>query len=122
MKTGRAEKFMDANATVLIHGKDRQLAGLQPLVDNCRKRQWRRQRWTQRDALVQRGGGMVVPYIGQPYDPAVFEMVPGGWKRSLCEICGWELFASGDEKRSMGYTDGRQWICSECYDHFFRRL
>lgn len=112
---------MDAKARVLIHGRERKLADLQAVIEMCRKRSWRKQRWAKRDALVQRGGGMVVPYIGQPYDPAVFEVVRGGWKRNLCEICGWELHESPDEQRSFGFTDGRQWLCAECYDHFFRR-
>jgi len=112
---------MDANATVTIHGSEWKLADLQPMIESCRKRQWRRQRWARRDALVQRNGGMTVPYVGQSYNPSEFQVVPGGWKRNMCEICGWELFESIDEQHSAGYTDGRRWICSECHDSVIRR-
>lgn len=112
---------MDANARVTIHGSEWKLADLKDIIDSLRKRQWKRQRWTQRDALVQRGGGMTVPYVGQPYNPKEFEVVRGGWKRNLCEICAWELFESTDERHSSGYTDGHRWICSECHDRLLRR-
>jgi len=114
-------KFMDANATVTIHGSKWKLSALQAMIDNCRKRQWRQQRWTRRDALMQLSGGMTVPYVGQPYEPSEFEVVRGGWKRNVCEICGWELFESDDKQHSVGYTDGRRWLCSECHDNLIRR-
>lgn len=114
--------FMDANAIVTIHGTRWKLADVQNIIDHCRKRQWRRQHWAKRDALVQRGGGMTIPYFGQSYDPKEFEVVRGGWKRNLCEICNWELCESDNEQHTVGYTDGRQWICSECHDQFIRRL
>lgn len=111
---------MDANTIVTIHGAKWKLADVQNMVDHCRKRQWRQQQWRRRDALVQRAG-MRIPYFGQPYNPNEFEMVPGGWRRNLCEICTWELCESDDEQHSIGYTDGRLWICSECHDQFIHK-
>ncbi len=111
---------MDANATVVIHGSTYKRADLQAMIESFSKRQWRRQRWTRRDALVQRGSGMIVPYVGQPYDASEFEMVRGGWKRNLCEICGWELVESSDEQHGFGYTDGSRWLCSECHDRLLQ--
>jgi hypothetical protein len=110
---------MASDYTVLIHGSEWKLADVQGLIANCRKRQWRRQHWVCRDALVQRAGTTLL-YIGQEYDPADFELVHGGWKRDHCEICWWELFESNDEEHAFGYTDGRKWICSECYHLFIK--
>ena len=62
-----------------------------------------------------------IPYVGQAYDQAEFELVRGGWKRNLCEICRWELCESDDEQHATGYTDGLRWICTECYDFLVRR-
>jgi hypothetical protein len=112
---------MGANNTVMIHGSPLRLADIEPTIESCRKKPWRQQRWTRRDALVQRGGDMTVPYQGQPYDPKEFELVRGGWKRNMCEICWWELLESENPEHSVGYTDGRRWICSECHYNFFKR-
>lgn len=112
---------MDASDTVFIHGNQVKRSEVKDMVESFRKRQWRRQRWTHRDALVQRGGGMMVPYVGQPYNPAEFEVVRGGWKRNLCEICSWELCESSEEAHAFGYTDGHRWICSECHDRLVRK-
>jgi hypothetical protein len=112
---------MDANAIVVIHGVEWKLADLRARIEECRRRQWRRQRWARHDALVHRGDGMALPYVGQPFDPAEFEVVRGGWTRNFCEVCRWELFESDDPQHSVGYTDGRRWICSECHDRYIRR-
>lgn len=112
---------MDPNATILIHGDEWKLSDLQAKVEEYRRRQWRRQHWTHHDALVHRQGGMMLPYVGQAYDQAEFELVRGGWKRNLCEICRWELCESDDEQHATGYTDGLRWICTECYDFLVRR-
>lgn len=111
---------MNPSDTVTIHGEPWNRAELAPKVEECRKRQWRKQRWMPRDALVQREGGMTVPYWGQAYNPAEFELVRGGWKRNLCEICFWELCESTDLQHFMGYTEGRRWLCIECHDLFIQ--
>lgn len=112
---------MDASAKVVIHGEEWILADIQPMIENCRKRIWRQQRWVPRDALVQRGGDATLPYFGQPYNPAEFELMRGAWKRNLCEICSWELCESSDATHATGYTEGRRWLCNECYEKFIRR-
>jgi ATP-dependent Clp protease ATP-binding subunit ClpA len=47
-----------------------------------------------------------------------FQRVPQGWTRDACAICRWELNASGEESHSKGYTNGREWLCVECYEKF----
>ena len=42
----------------------------------------------------------------------------GTWSHDHCEICGWELRESDNEEQSVGYVDGSDWICSECYHQF----
>jgi hypothetical protein len=53
-------------------------------------------------------------------DSANFELIKGGWKRDLCAICRWELFESQDD-HGMGYSNGRDWLCTECYEKFWGR-
>ena len=112
---------MDANDTVSIHGSPWKMADLAPLIQRCRSRTWRQQRWVKRDALVERGSGLTLPYQGQPYNPVEFELVRGGWKRNTCEICWWDLMESDKPEHAVGYTDGRQWLCSECHDRFIKK-
>jgi hypothetical protein len=59
-------------------------------------------------------------------DPALaedqdnFEVLKAGWKKDHCAICGWELFESDDD-HGVGYTNGQQWVCVECYDKFWEQ-
>jgi hypothetical protein len=52
-------------------------------------------------------------------DDPRFKHVAGGWPRDWCSICNWELNADGGAEHSSGYTNGRQWLCVECYEKFF---
>jgi hypothetical protein len=53
-------------------------------------------------------------------DSANFRLVAGGWKKDECLICKWELFRSeNDPAHGIGYTNGREWLCTECYEKFF---
>jgi hypothetical protein len=112
---------MDTNSVVTIHGEKWQLSDRAPKLEDCRKRQWRKQRWVKRDALTHRDSGMIVPYLGQAYSTTEFEVVRGGWTKNLCEICFWELCESDSLHHSMGYTDGRRWLCIECHDLMARK-
>ncbi len=108
---------MTQDATVTIHGSEWRRADIDGEVVYCRGLQWHREPWVRRDALVQRTGTTSL-YVGQRYDPAYYELVRGGWSHDHCEICWWTLSEGGDEEHSVGYTDGRRWICSECYHQF----
>ena len=108
---------MSQESTVIIQGGEWKRTHVEEQVAYCRSFQWRREPWMRRDALVQRDGSKSL-YGGQRYNPAYYELVRGGWSHDHCEICWWTLSEGGDEENSVGYTDGQQWICSECY-HLF---
>ncbi len=63
-------------------------------------------------------GGRRALYVGQHFDPAEYRVVDDGWEQDLCEICGWDLFQTSDLEHGAGYTDGGNWICTECYLQF----
>jgi hypothetical protein len=107
---------MAQDSTVTIHGSTWKSADIEEAVADCRGYQWKRERWVCRDALVQRTGTTSL-YVGQRYDPEHYELVRGGWRHDHCKICWWTL-SEGDDEHSVGFTDGRWWICSECYHHF----
>ena len=50
-------------------------------------------------------------------DPG-FKLVAGGWHREFCSLCHWELNADGGPAHADGYTNGREWLCAECYEKF----
>ena len=53
-------------------------------------------------------------------DTENFILVAQGWKKDHCFICRWELYESDDE-HGTGYTNGRNWLCTECYERFIDR-
>jgi hypothetical protein len=106
---------MEKKATVLIHGSEWKLVDIEYEISQCRRSVWTRRRWARRDALIQKSGTASL-YNGQNYDPTKYKLVQGGWTHDHCQICWWELFETATEEHSVGYTNGLQWICSECYE------
>jgi ATP-dependent Clp protease ATP-binding subunit ClpC len=81
---------------------------------------WQKAPWKPRDAVVERKTGKISLDLTLAEDAANFELVKGGWKRDLCAICRWELFESQDD-HGTGHTNGRDWLCTQCYDKFWGR-
>ncbi len=79
---------------------------------------WERRPWKPRDILVDKQTGRVMFYTGQSFDPARFDLTQGGWKRDHCAICSWQLYESDEPLHGIGYTNGRDWVCTECHDKF----
>ncbi len=93
-----------------IHGGAWRAAYLNSVVALYRNFAWQRQAWKARDILVDRQTGRVMFYSGEQFDKSQFLLTRGGWNRDHCAICRWELTDG-----SIGYTNGRDWICTECY-------
>jgi hypothetical protein len=45
------------------------------------------------------------------------EIVKGGWDHAHCELC-WESISSAGENQHEGYTDGKVWLCTSCFDKY----
>jgi len=78
---------------------------------------WLKREWKPLDVLLERESGRVHFDCGLADDPK-FQLVPAGWTKDWCAICGWELNAENPE-HTVGYTNGREWICPKCHDTFF---
>jgi hypothetical protein len=118
----RERVLQSTRETTTIHGTQH---SLRPLLDAAtRYRQqnfyWRKQSFTPRDAVVERKTGKMSLDLTLAADPEHFESVKGGWKKDHCAICRWELFEATDD-HGVGYTNGRDWVCTECYDKFWDR-
>lgn len=103
---------------VTIHGYQWKWADLIEAIEFCRTLVWKRATWKPRDALVHKRGGATSLYLGQHFDPAKIDLVNGGWNHDHCEICWWTLCETENTEEGVGYTDGRCWLCKECYSQF----
>jgi len=112
--------------TVEIHGSRWNVDYVRDAVQLCRAYNWHwhKAAWTPRDVAVERKTGRVSFDLTLASDSANFELVRGGWKKDHCFICRWELFESQSEDAAghgSGYTNGHDWLCTECYTKFLER-
>jgi hypothetical protein len=108
--------------TIQIHGLQWNREYILDGVKRCRKYDWywRRSLWKPRDVVVHRKTGKLSLDLALAEDQEDFEVLKMGWKKDHCAVCAWDLFES-DDHHGVGYTNGQQWICLECYDKFWDR-
>ena len=103
--------------TERVAAKPMELGRIRDQVFAFKRFVWLKREWKPLDVLVERGSGRVHFDHGLADDPK-FQLVPAGWTKDWCAICGWELNAENPE-HTVGYTNGREWICPKCHDAFF---
>lgn len=103
---------------VTIHGQEWKLTYVEAQVSALSKFAWRKREWKPIDALVEMETGHVCFDTAPPDDPR-FKFVPAAWRRDWCLICNWELSVEAGDEHLAGYTNGRQWLCTDCYERFF---
>ena len=103
--------------TVEIHGVRWDGPQVAQLVNHYRQHpwHWEKKLWSPRDIVTHRGHGTISFDLSLASSPE-FELVKYGWKRDYCLICRWEL-----SDTHTGYTNGRDWLCLECYEKFWAR-
>lgn len=79
-----------------------------------RQFRWEERRCEPQDALRHKLTGQISLYRGQHYDPAEFDVVKAGWTCDHCAVC-WDALFEPDAEHGVGYTNGQDWLCSECY-------
>lgn len=109
--------------TVEIHGSRWNVDYVRDAVQLCRAYNWhwRLAAWKPRDVAIERKTGRVSFDLRLAADPEKFELVKEGWKKDHCFVCRWELFESEDNHHATGYTNGHDWLCTECYTKFWER-
>ncbi len=103
-----------------IHGLAMDAEYIRERVQGLRKFNWHwhKRPWKARDLAVGKDGRMSFD-VSLAGDTKNFDLKQGAWKKDRCAICRWELFESGDKpEHSIGYTNGRDWVCTECYERF----
>jgi hypothetical protein len=106
--------------TVDIHGHPWNVDYIRDAIQLCRSYNWHwhKAAWKSRDVAIHRETRRVSFDLGLAADAAKFELVNNGWKKDHCFLCRWELFESEDE-HGVGYTNGHDWLCMECYERFW---
>jgi len=110
--------------TIIIHGTPRPLPVILAAAARLRYQPfyWQKRSWTVRDAAVERKSGKLSLDLSLAEDSSHFELRKGAWKMDPCLVCHWELFeAKDDADHGIGYTNGRDWVCTECFDRFWDR-
>jgi Clp amino terminal domain, pathogenicity island component len=106
-----------AHDVVEIHGEEWDSDYVQAQLPHLRKFAWRKRPWKPLDILVETGSDRIFFDVSTKADPG-FELVTGGWSRDFCSVCHWELNADGGPEHSEGFTNGREWLCIDCYEKF----
>jgi hypothetical protein len=106
---------------VEIHGQEWDGSYVQAQLVKLQKFAWRKRQWRPLDILVEIISGRIFFDLTLNGDPG-FNLVAGGWPREFCSVCHWELNADGGPEHAIGYTSGREWLCTECYEKFLEPL
>jgi Clp amino terminal domain, pathogenicity island component len=121
--SARGFRGPEFDQAVEIHGAAWNADYIRGRVNACREFNWRwhKQPWTAKDIALDRKTGGVSFDATLVQSSKDLDLVKGGWKKDYCAICRWELWESKeDAEHGMGYTNGRDWLCSECHDKFIQ--
>jgi hypothetical protein len=113
----RQDKPDQLRDVVEIHGEAWDSGYVQAQFVELRKYAWRKRQWKPFDTLVEIDSGGIFFDVTLKGDPG-FKLVTGGWPREFCSVCRWELNVDGGPEHADGYTNGRDWVCTECYEKF----
>lgn len=116
----RPKRVLDQS--IEIHGLRRNAEYIRDVVTMIRSYNWHwdKKIWRPRDIVINRKNGQFSFEMSLAEDTDNFALVPDGWRKDRCFICGWELFESDDE-HGIGYTNGRNWLCLECCERFIQK-
>jgi hypothetical protein len=79
---------------------------------------WHKEVWRPRDIVIYAKDGTCSFDLTLAEDSTNFVLVKDGWKKDHCFVCRWELREAEDE-HGIGYTNGHDWLCTECYERFW---
>ncbi len=109
--------------TIEIHGQPRNLEYVRSVISSLHQQKWHwiKKPWSARD-IVRDKQGEISFDLSLAQAGGEFELMQQGWKKDHCAICHWPLFESQDHsEHGVGYSNGRDWLCTECYEKFIER-
>ncbi len=112
------DRGLGPDETVTIHGVELTADYVEECVKECRQFFWQKRAFLPSDVAIRRQDRTISFDLTLAADSANFELATAGWKKDPCKICSWTLHESDVPLRGVGYTNGRDWLCSECYEGF----
>jgi len=106
---------------VEIHGAQWSAEYIHDRVKSCSEIfwHWQKQSLKSRDIVVHRVDGRISFDLTLADASQDYEVVAAGWKKDHCIVCHWELLESSDDPaHGVGYSNGRDWLCAECFEKF----
>jgi len=84
-----------------------------------RSRHWQAQTFRPSDALAFPHDGGTVARQKSPDESAIGDarVMPDGWDHEHCALC-WQTISLHAGDQASGYSDGRDWLCTDCYEHY----
>lgn len=119
---GRARFREISQRLLILHGRGYDSETIRNLVSRYREHSWHwiKRKWKPPDIAVHRTTGQISFDLNLAQGAAHFEVVKGVWKKDHCAVCGWIIWdAPENVSINTGYSNGREWLCLECYGKFF---
>ena len=115
-----SRRSVNKSSYIVLHGAYRHIEAIHERARAVRRYKWHWSKGTPKpqDIVVNRESGEISFDLTLAGDTEKFILRPGGWTKNHCLICEWDLFVSEEPAHSTGYTNGRDWLCTECYDKF----
>jgi ATP-dependent Clp protease ATP-binding subunit ClpA len=106
---------------ILVHGIPRPALIIRQLVERSRMYNWHwhKRAWSNMDVAIEKNTGKVSFDLTLSANSEKFDLLKAGWRKDHCMICRWEVFETEDAAHGVGYTNGRLWLCTECYIKFW---
>ena len=110
-------RYSPAPGTIEIHGVKRTLEHIRIFVSRCKEYawHWEQKPWKARDIVMRKDGKGFSFDLTVAENSSEFVLVQAGWKKDHCAICSWELSESKDARHGTAFTNGRDWVCTECH-------
>ncbi|HEY7099726.1 MAG TPA: Clp protease N-terminal domain-containing protein [Terriglobales bacterium] len=105
---------------IVIHNAEYEPNYVESAVAECRRFVWQKKNFAAPDVVLRRSDGTISFDMSLAQDPTTYEILKGGWQETECMVCHWSLDESEDHEHNTGYTNGRNWLCTECYDKFMK--
>lgn len=123
-KINQSERRRFPGRAIEIHGVFRNIERVREAVQRRRMYNWHwdKREWKNADIVVEKGSGKVSFDLSLAADSEHFELVKEGWKKDHCFVCRWELYepqSEDDRAHATGYSNGHDWLCTECFTKFF---
>ncbi|MDY6856814.1 MAG: hypothetical protein SWO11_19330, partial [Thermodesulfobacteriota bacterium] len=81
--------------------------------------EWHKRTFTPKDMITFKleDGGVIARAIEEGDDTTQNNIVKDSWDHEHCELC-WETISSYEGYQNVAYTDGKNWLCQNCYERY----